>query len=150
MREYTEQHYVPAATAYRERVAYNGALGTSIVNWQHSLKDKWRSLKFGDVNVQSNTNEHLFEAEVYLDGLDPNFVRVELYADGVNGDDPIRQQMTRNESEAGQSSSGDSSWLIYRGSLPSTRPANHFTPRVVPNHVGVAIPLELNLICWQK
>ncbi len=40
VREYTDGHYLPAATAYRKRAAYNGAMGTSIVNWEHSAPRK--------------------------------------------------------------------------------------------------------------
>lgn len=50
--EYTEQHYLPAATAYRERSAFNGASGTSIVNWKHSLCKKWDSLRFAALDTQ--------------------------------------------------------------------------------------------------
>src|SRR6202040_1265421 len=38
VREYTEQHYLPAAAAYRERSAEKGALGAQIVNWRHTLE----------------------------------------------------------------------------------------------------------------
>jgi hypothetical protein len=34
-----------------------------------------------------------FEVDVYLDDLNPNAVKVELYADGIDGGLPIRQQM---------------------------------------------------------
>ena len=37
--------------------------------------------------------QHRFEVQVYLNGLDPKAVRVELYANGVNGDSPVRQEM---------------------------------------------------------
>ena len=36
VREYTEQHYLPAAAAYRERAADKGAVGRQMVDWQHS------------------------------------------------------------------------------------------------------------------
>ena len=36
VREYTEQHYLPAAAAYRLRIANKGAIGRQIVDWQHS------------------------------------------------------------------------------------------------------------------
>ena len=90
VREYTEQHYLPAAAAYRERAADKGAVGRNIVNWEHTLKEKWATLRFGDVKVQTNAAQHIFEAEVYLNDLDPNAVRVELYADGINGSSPVR------------------------------------------------------------
>ena len=80
--EYTEQHYLPAAAAYRKRAADKGAVGKNIANWEHALKEKWATLRFGDVKVQTNAVQHIFEAEVFLNGLDPNAVRVELYADG--------------------------------------------------------------------
>jgi len=33
VREYTEQHYLPAASAYCERAAGKGAMGMQVVNW---------------------------------------------------------------------------------------------------------------------
>ena len=44
VREYTEQHYLPAATAYRERAADKGAVGRNMVNWEHTLKEKWGTM----------------------------------------------------------------------------------------------------------
>ena len=104
VREYTEQHYLPAAAAYRERAADKGAVGRQIVNWRHTLEQKWAALRFGDVKVETNADQHVFEVEVFLDDLDPNAVRVELYADGINGGDPVRQEMKRVGQPAGASS----------------------------------------------
>ncbi|MGB5324057.1 MAG: alpha-glucan family phosphorylase [Pseudomonadales bacterium] len=150
VREYTERLYFPAANAYRERVAYSGALGTSIINWQHSLKEKWGALQFGEMTVQSGNGEHLFEISVYLDGLDPGFVRVELYADGIHGDEPVKLQMSRIEMPDAALLSLEPNWWFYRCSVKAARPAEHFTVRVVPNHATVAVPLELDLIRWQR
>ena len=52
--EYTEQHYLPAAAAYRERAANNGAVGRQLVEWQQAVDRKWDSLRFGDVRVETN------------------------------------------------------------------------------------------------
>ena len=57
-----------------------------MVDWQHSLEQKWATLHFGEVKVETDGEQHVFEVQVYLDDLDPNAVRVELYADGVNGE----------------------------------------------------------------
>ena len=43
VREYTEQHYLPAAAAYLERAADKGAVGRQVVDWQHTLEQKWAS-----------------------------------------------------------------------------------------------------------
>lgn len=145
VREYTEQHYLPAASAYRERAADKGAVGRNIVNWEHTLKQKWDALRFGDLKVQTNAARHIFEAEVYLNDLDPNIIRVELYADGLNGSSPIRQEMTRIQPPAGELHRG-----LYRASVAAARPATDYTPRIIPHCDGVAVPLELDCIVWQR
>ena len=53
VREYTEQHYLPAAAAYRERAADKGAVGRQVVDWQHTLEQKWATLHFGEVKVET-------------------------------------------------------------------------------------------------
>ena len=88
VREYTEQHYLPAAAAYRERAANKGAVGRQMVDWRHALEQKWSALRFGEVRVETKDGQHVFEVQVYLNDLDPSAVRVELYADGVDGGAP--------------------------------------------------------------
>src|SRR5580698_9798706 len=91
VREYTDQHYVPAAAAFHSRVADKGAVGRQMVDWRRNLGQKWAALRFGEVKVESRDNQHFFDAQVYLNDLDPKAVRVELYADGLNGGSPVRQ-----------------------------------------------------------
>ena len=93
VREYTEQRYLPAAAAYRERSADKGKIGMQMVHWQHALEQKWSTLHFGEVKVQTRGEQHEFEVVVYFDDLDPKAVRVELYADGIMGSSPMLQEM---------------------------------------------------------
>jgi hypothetical protein len=93
--EYTLQHYLPATSAYFDRAANNGQIGVAIVNWHHALAQKWPALRFGEVKVQRADGQHVFQAQVYLDDLDPEAVRVELYADGAYGAAPERVRMER-------------------------------------------------------
>lgn len=145
VREYTEQHYLQAALAYRERAADKGAVGRNIVNWEHTLKEKWVTLRFGDVKVQTNAAQHIFEAEVYLNDIDPKSVRVELYADGTNGDAPVRQKMKQVRQLAGASGG-----YVYSAAVSDYRPATDYTARVIPYCSGVAVPLEAAQILWQR
>jgi starch phosphorylase len=145
VREYTEQRYLPAAAAYRARAARKGAVGGNIVTWKGTLKAKWAALRFGDVKVHTDVAQHVFEAEVYLNDLDPTSVQVELYADGVDGGGPIRQEMAPVASAA-----GTPEWGIYRASVPAGRPAADFTARIIPRCAGVAVPQEGDLILWQR
>ena len=41
VREYTEQHYLPAAVAYGERAANKGAVGREMIDWQDEVDQKW-------------------------------------------------------------------------------------------------------------
>jgi len=144
VREYTEQHYLPAASAYRERAADKGAVGLQVVNWQRAMEKNWSNLHFGEVKVASDEEKHVFEVQVYLSGLDPNTVCVELYADGADGKGPIRQEMMHIAELA------DTNGSIYRVQVPSTRPATDYTARVMPHYDGVAVPLEDTRILWQR
>ena len=143
--EYTEQHYLPAAAAYRERAADKGAIGLRVIKWRHALEQKWSALRFGEVRIETKDNQHVFEVEVYLDDLDPEAVRVELYADGIGGGAPVRQEMQRVRQPAGATSGS-----AYRAQVPAVRPATDYTARLVPHHDGVAVPLEAAHILWRR
>jgi glycogen phosphorylase len=145
VREYTEQHYLPAAAAYRTRAADKGAVGREVINWEQTLKQKWAALRFGGVTVQTDEARHVFEIIVYLNGLDPKAVRVELYADGIDGGGPIRQEMTLVRPLAGEPHRD-----VYRASVPATCAITDYTARLIPHGFGVAVPLETAHILWQR
>lgn len=145
VREYTEQHYLPAAAAYRERAANQGAVGRQMVDWQHSLEKKWATLYFGEVKVETFGEQHVFEVQVCLNELDPQTVRVELYAGEVNGGGPVRVEM-----KCARPPADASLWCVYRATVPATRPAGDYTARVTPHYGGVAVPLEDARILWQR
>jgi starch phosphorylase len=145
VREYTEQHYLPAAAALRSRVANKGASGGQIAAWRHSLEQKWGALRFGQLKAQTQGGQHLFEVQVYLHDLDPKSVQTELYADGVNGGSPERQEMKNLRPLAGVSGG-----YVYSAAVSAARPVGDYTARVIPRCDGVAIPLEAAQILWQR
>jgi starch phosphorylase len=145
VQEYTEQHYLPTASAYHERAADKGAFGRQMVDWQHSLEQKWATLRFGEVKVETRGEQHVFDVQVYLNDLDPKGVQVELYAEGVNGGSPVRQEMKRVCQLTGASGG-----TIYNAAVLKDRPATDYTARVIPHCDGVAIPLEGAQILWQR
>jgi len=143
--EYTEQHYLPAASAYLERAADQGAIGVDMVNWRHALDQKWRALHFGEVKIETEGEQHLFEVQMYLDDLDPEAVRVELYATGVNGGAAERMEMARVRQLVGATNG-----YAYRARVPAVRPATDYTARLMAHRDGVAVPLEAAHILWQR
>ncbi|MDK2745351.1 MAG: alpha-glucan family phosphorylase [Nitrospira sp. BO4] len=145
VREYTERHYLPAAADFRERAAENGVVGRAVVNWEQTLRQQWATLHFGDVTVETRDEQHLFEIQIDLKDLDPTAVRVELYADGINGGDPIRLEMTRVPQLAGASDG-----YLYSAAVSAARSSTDYTARLIPYREGVAMPLEIDLILWQR
>jgi starch phosphorylase len=145
VREYTEQHYLPAAASYRERAANKGAVGKQVVDWQHAMDRKWDSLRFGDVRVETNADHHIFQVELVLNNLDPNAARVELYADGIGGNAPVRQEMKR----VGQLAAVSGGY-VYSAAVSAARPPADYTARVIPQRSGIAVPFESARILWQR
>ncbi len=39
---------------------------------------------------------------------------------------------------------------LYQGAAAATRPAGHYTPRIVPFHPDAAVPLEASQIFWRS
>ena len=145
VREYTEEHYLAAASAFRARAADQGALGAKVVDWRRSLDQKWARLRFGDVMIATDRQRHVFDVQVFLDGLDPEAVRAEIYADATDHGSPLRhamQPIAQPKDATGATT--------YRAELPASRPATDFTVRLIPQHEAVAVPLEAAHILWQR
>ncbi|MFQ3236552.1 MAG: starch phosphorylase [Paraglaciecola sp.] len=143
--QYTEQHYLPMALSYLARAADKGAIGVELVNWREMLKQQWGALRFGQVKQETTGEQHMFEVQVYLDDLPPTAVRVELYANGVDGGAVERVEMQRVRQLVGALNG-----YAYQAEVPAKRPATHYTARLIPQHQGVALPLEDEHILWQR
>ena len=146
VREYTEQHYLPAAAAYRERAASKGAVGRQLVDWRQAVDREWDRLHFGELRVETDAAHHIFEIEIFLQNLAENAVAVELYANGINGADPERVGMNCVRPLADGSRGG----CVYRAVVSTARLARDYTVRVIPHHTGLAVPLESAQILWQR
>jgi starch phosphorylase len=140
VREYTETHYLPLAAAYRARAAEGGEAGATLLSWKTALERGWASARFRGVDVSTDGGQHTFRVSVDVGSLDPDAVRVELYAEGGPGGEPIRVAMSRSEASGHR--------ITYSASVPASRPAVDVTPRLVPQHPSIAVPLEAPLILW--
>ncbi len=145
VREYTELHYLPAAAAYLARAADKGAEGGRIVSWLRGLEQKWGGFSFGALKVETKGERHHFEVQVHLGELDPDAVRVELFAEGAQGEEPVRKEMK----DLGQTE-GPTANRVYGARVPASRPAADYTARLIPRYQGLAIPLEAPKIRWQR
>jgi starch phosphorylase len=144
VREYTERHYLPAAVAYRARAAERGAIGAQIVSWRRVIEAAWPALRFGEMKIENDGARHVFEVEVNLGELEPDAVRIELYAEGVAGSAPAAVEMMRLPQKQA------TKWYVYSAQVSAARPATDYTARLVPHCPGVAVPLEAARILWQR
>ncbi len=142
VREYTERFYLPAASSYRARVADSGALGADIANWGAAIEQQWHVLRIGDVSINTRDGQHFFQVDVYLGELAPDDIVAELYAEGSGNGDPVREPMHSNSGADGR--------VVFAASVPANRPAEHYAARLLPNRVGVSVPLEAAHILWQR
>jgi glycogen phosphorylase len=145
VRQYTEEHYLSAAAAFVERAGNRGAAGAGLVAWQAELAKHWPALRFGPATVEHQGEQYFFQVQAFLDEMDPDAVKVELYAEAQKDGDPVTLAMNRGERPAGATGA-----FTYSASVPATRPVADYTPRLVPQREGALVPLEAPFILWHE
>ncbi|SCZ54601.1 alpha-glucan family phosphorylase [Thiohalomonas denitrificans] len=144
VRQYTEDYYLPAAAEWRRRVDNNGALAEELEAWRHSIKKHWPRLHFGGGGVENDGEHYLFRLQIFLDEIDPDFVAAQLYAVPRSEDEQSVWPLER-----GQPLPGTVNGFTFHARVPADRPAEHYTPRLVPHHPHARVPLESPLILWR-
>ena len=145
LREYVDRLYLPAAQTYRKRSADGAGDAVRLCRWRASLDAHWPKLHFGRLDVQRDGDTYLMTVEAYLDELDPTMVQVQLYAEPQgNGGSEIHVM------EVVETLVGTGNGYLYRAHIPARRPAEHYTPRIIPRLDGTRVPLEANQILWYK
>jgi starch phosphorylase len=146
VREYVETYYLPAAAAFRARHAAGGESAKALQTWAELTRQHWPNLHIGAVQHTPAGQGHRVTAQVYLDELDPEAVRVELYAEPSRaGLQPERILMQRSEALLGSRGA-----YTYHAEIPGPRPPEHYTVRILPYHPLARWPLELGLVCWER
>ncbi|WP_321145230.1 alpha-glucan family phosphorylase [Pseudomonas extremaustralis] len=145
VREYTEHYYLPAATAYRARMTNENKLAVQLARVREALNARWANIRFLQLQLQRQAGRYNFTLYLDLAGLIPDHLRVQLYAEGLIGGDAEVQDMVIDSAVL------PDGVLIYRANTPDNRPAEAYTARVIANvSSGLIVPLEINLITWQK
>jgi starch phosphorylase len=145
LQEYVNQVYVPASSAYRRRKARAGGVAQDLQRWSQHLEQHWPGIRFGEMTSHANGGQLTVSVPVYLGDITGDSVRVEIYADPQNTEDPFVLQMTPGEPIPNVPNAA-----VYRATLDTARPPGDFTARVVPYHREARIPIEMSLIAWQR
>lgn len=143
--EYTENYYIPAASAVKKRLAAYGEAGSDILKWKQVLRSNWQKITFGDLSVEKEEEGYSFSIQINLSGIKPEQVAVELYANGINGSDPIQRKMAYRLPVTSEDPD-----FSYFGRTDFSRESSEYTIRIIPHYEGVSVPLEENLIRWHR
>jgi len=146
LRQYVEEIYLPAAAAVRRRSAAGSRLARELHAWATALAAHWVELRVAAVEAGREGDRWRFDVHVSLGAVAADSVRVELYAEPLEGDTPVRVVMDRVEETTG--TPGDDMASVYRAHVPAARPASDYTPRIVPHHPDAQIPMEAAYIRW--
>jgi starch phosphorylase len=145
IREYTESHYLPAASRYRDRAADDGALGSSLLQWKLDIDRHWSNVRFVSTRIDTHDGQHFFEADIAPGSLTPDHFRVDLYADTAHEKSAPFQVMNASVPCADKPGA-----FNYSAQVSATRPASDYTARIVPYHPNALVPLEAEQIVWQR
>jgi len=143
VKDYTELAYLPAAATYEFRSADGARIASELQTWHEHLAEHWHGMHFGEIRVSQANGFWSFDVQVYLGELTPAAVRVQLYADAPAGARPVVAEMLQGHPLAGAANG-----FVYSTIVPADRPAEDFTPRIVPYHEHALIPAEARAIYW--
>jgi starch phosphorylase len=141
--EYLDRLYLPATESYRRRADQNLKVARELRRWMHDLHHHWAGIHWGHPDVVTSGGRHRFSVPVYLAEIHPDSVSVELYAEPRAGNAIERHPLRRDRALTGAAGG-----FLYVGDCPAVRPSDDYTPRVVPAHPEVAVPLEARFIAW--
>ena len=145
VREYVDKLYSPTAEQFKRRTADKAREAALLCHWRDSIVQSWHKLRFGNLDIQRQDDSHVVVVSVYLADIDPEAIQVQLYADPSEGIEPEIHVM-----EMADAIPGTANGYIYRVRFPARRPAEHYTPRIIPYFDGATVPVEIANILWYE
>ncbi len=143
VREYTERYYLPLATAYRQRCADGSASASALSRQITCLRSYWHELAFEQIEWRSESDIHHVEVRLHLGRIEPQQITVQLFAEPQGGEPAAVHALTLQHH--------DGAYATFQGDAITQRPPADYTARVIPSsELGLAVPLELSLILWQR
>lgn len=146
VREYVQTYYRPLAAAYDERAAGAGAAGAEVCNWRRNLASFWNTLHVGEIHVERQEERYLIKASLILGELQPDEVRIEVYAEPADGTTAALRVPMERDGELVGTVNG----FTFAASVPNQRPVGDYSIRVLPNNPRAAVPLEAQQILWKN
>jgi starch phosphorylase len=142
VRQYVEEHYLPAARQYAALVADDLARAKALAEWEFAARAHWAGVRIEGSEAREENGAYHFRARLGLGALLPNEVAVQVYADAVDGHPAEAVPLAHQE--------GDGTGATYAGQVAARRPLADYTVRVMPFHPDARQPLELPLVTWAR
>ncbi|MBS1913637.1 MAG: alpha-glucan family phosphorylase [Bacteroidetes bacterium] len=150
VREYATRFYFPSSDRYRGLAADNGERVRRLVAWKRTINERWREVRFTDVNADAPSVAPLngrvrVIARLAVGSLSPEEITVEAYEGAIDADglvsDGRATPLAFHHTENGVATYGGMIQLDRLGH-------NGLTVRAQPWHPDLAGPLEMNLLTW--
>jgi starch phosphorylase len=151
--DYVQQAYLPAYKNYLALSRDNFTSAKELAAWRMDLMTKWSDVKIRNVRYQPF--DEIFagdkvqvQAELFVNGLSPEDISVEIYAGAVDVQGNFTNRRTETMQPKAQTSDG---WIVYEGHItPDITGRFGFTVRVLPDHPLLLDPHCLGLIHWAQ
>ncbi len=144
VREYTQKYYLTAAANFKKRAWDRGAIGKQLVDTLHELRNKWPQLRFGETQIENIQDGYQFISRISLNNISPDAIAIELYAEGDNLSSPEIIKMNIDPIAEGQFEH------VCHAQVKTSRSSSDYTARIVPCYQDISVPLENNLVLWQR
>ena len=145
IREYTEGHYLAAASSFASRSAEGNSLGLELNRWKQNIEQHWMELNILRTEAKALDGQHHFRSWVVCGTLDQKSFQVEVYASPLTGE--ISPAHTMSLCADCSQGSGTQTYAVQ---IPADRPITDYTVRIIPFHLVAAVPLEAQQILWER
>ncbi len=151
VQEYTEKFYLVAHGSYRELGSADAAKARTVAAWKQRVLENWSKVWVeverpelpGEIRIDTPLT---VRARVYLGGLAPEDVAVELYLGRLDADGAFQQALPVEMRKAGEAGGA---WLFEASGVKCTESGRHgFTVRVLPSHPDLVTQFLPGLIAW--
>ncbi len=149
VRDYTLNHYVPAAARAAGLTADDAKAARELAAWKSYMRDCWPGVHVANLEppVDSHVDEEItIEASVFLNGIAPSDVSVAVVVGEVDHEGSITDAPFVEMTHSGDDPH-DGRRALYRGTLTCDHPGSMgFAVRVVPNHPSLHRWTDLGLV----
>lgn len=144
LREYLESYYLPLARRYQSRVENNAVRARNLSLWQQRLLRHLADARIEGPVWTPAADGWQVSALAYLDGLNVDDVRIELYAEAA----ATAGTAEIVEMQVADTLTGAVQGFRYQTAIHTNRPQSDYSLRVRPQHADANIPLECPAIRW--